>query len=557
VGAKPYTAGSMARYISGPQKNWKTWRDRILPFLFTAFFGATLESPGSPILLVGTLVAALLWGLSAFMTRLYFRKCGTLYSVTSLVRNDQPKDVASGAIGRSFSRVRNLRRLILDWEQCDPQVPLRIWKQVRPMLDEFDYALKDDDRNSGDNLLLSSLWSVGWSFGAGLHAYGTVGETTDSLVQWHAPAPHKIGKLDSEGRDQIGGEGIWAKDVLEFNRLARLLEEAPLPEPDGEAHQVLELEYTETGRFGRRTAHSRSLHRVRVEFDSAPAASEEVLVVELGRGSQTGLTQLQDLKLDAGAYGTIGQLIEEHHLQGNPWAKLVGDRPVAAVTWLSWRWDQEEFEPLDPRLFEQATMQICTHTAALLERQASSPVLLFCSIPEALQVPLGFGVEALYVRGRDVKEKEPASPDRICFALTDSSQGACRLMQARCTEIPAEKDDSAQGRQLVNLLPYPVRILAGDGEVDHQFPAAVDPVSPGVMVESLAEMELAGKPGLPLARWRRGTSPRLPEPRAGVSFIVSWTIALANPTRKDLLYPLEEVRDGAGALLGYRSLGRA
>jgi len=47
----------------------------------------------------------------------------------------------------------------------------------------------------------------------------------------------------------------------------------------------------------------------------------------------------------------------------------------------------------------------------------------------------------------------------------------------------------------------------------------------------------------------------LPEPQAGVAFVVSRVLAAAVPDRRDLYFPADEVRDASGRVIGCRRLG--
>lgn len=61
---------------------------------------------------------------------------------------------------------------------------------------------------------------------------------------------------------------------------------------------------------------------------------------------------------------------------------------------------------------------------------------------------------------------------------------------------------------------------------------------------------------VPTVRLVAGPAVDLPEPEIGTLFIVSRVIAEACPDRADLLVPDNLVRDGAGRVVGCRSLAR-
>ncbi|MDA8369374.1 MAG: hypothetical protein M0026_05845 [Nocardiopsaceae bacterium] len=103
---------------------------------------------------------------------------------------------------------------------------------------------------------------------------------------------------------------------------------------------------------------------------------------------------------------------------------------------------------------------------------------------------------------------------------------------------------------LVNLTPHEVTIFDSDDRIVVRCPAAPQPVRVAVARSEIGRIE-----GIPVVSEDYGRA-LLPAPAAGVWYIVSATVALAHPERRDLLVPTDLVRSADGTILGCKALGR-
>jgi hypothetical protein len=108
--------------------------------------------------------------------------------------------------------------------------------------------------------------------------------------------------------------------------------------------------------------------------------------------------------------------------------------------------------------------------------------------------------------------------------------------------------------RLVNLTPHRLVVIAG---IDATTPRAPD--GPSARIEELRgapailNTDLGPLPVVPVTYADRIVN--LPDPALGVRYVVSRVTAIAAATRDDVLFPLDEVRDADGAIVGCRSLG--
>ncbi len=102
--------------------------------------------------------------------------------------------------------------------------------------------------------------------------------------------------------------------------------------------------------------------------------------------------------------------------------------------------------------------------------------------------------------------------------------------------------------RVINLTPHEVRVVDEEARVIRTWPSAPRPAR----VEA-ARVPLRDLDGSPLMAERRTRAANLPEPRAGVWFIVSSVVSSAHPERGDLLVPSDLVRDGRGVVTACRS----
>lgn len=112
--------------------------------------------------------------------------------------------------------------------------------------------------------------------------------------------------------------------------------------------------------------------------------------------------------------------------------------------------------------------------------------------------------------------------------------------------------------KLVNLTPHHITIHA---EAFAGFSAQVELPASGTVARctvdsrSLGTVEHGGV-AIPVTTSTIGAVTDLPEPSDVVSYIVSRIVAEACPTRADLYFPGEAIRDAGGRIVGCRGLCR-
>lgn len=109
--------------------------------------------------------------------------------------------------------------------------------------------------------------------------------------------------------------------------------------------------------------------------------------------------------------------------------------------------------------------------------------------------------------------------------------------------------------KLVNLTPHDVVVFDGTRAAVH-VPVAG---SEARIVESRTALDPIAYSGEYLSVFAVHYADRavgLPDPIEGTTFLVSRITAQAMDHRADLLFPLDEVRDNNGRIIGCRSLGR-
>jgi hypothetical protein len=100
--------------------------------------------------------------------------------------------------------------------------------------------------------------------------------------------------------------------------------------------------------------------------------------------------------------------------------------------------------------------------------------------------------------------------------------------------------------QVVNLTPHLVRLCSPSGEVLHELPAPAKGSEarvgevPGTLIGSIAGVEIYSPP-------TRGAVENLPDPREGVTYLVSAIVAdeAAKAGRRDVARPGTGPQDGA------------
>ena len=104
--------------------------------------------------------------------------------------------------------------------------------------------------------------------------------------------------------------------------------------------------------------------------------------------------------------------------------------------------------------------------------------------------------------------------------------------------------------RVVNLTPHEVTVLADDGTavVSYTTSGRVARVSTRYRATSQVS------PGVDCGLLLYGGAADLPEREPGTMLLVSLLVKLATPARDDLLVVADEVRDGAGRIIGCRAL---
>lgn len=114
---------------------------------------------------------------------------------------------------------------------------------------------------------------------------------------------------------------------------------------------------------------------------------------------------------------------------------------------------------------------------------------------------------------------------------------------------------------IVNCTPHPIRLYNDDR------PDGIDDLAPGLRLVidpedrparlGVIPLSTEFRDGIPVELVQYGHAQGLPRRAAGVSYIVSLSVALAlAPRRSDLLVPYREVRDSAGTVIGCRQLAQ-
>lgn len=114
-----------------------------------------------------------------------------------------------------------------------------------------------------------------------------------------------------------------------------------------------------------------------------------------------------------------------------------------------------------------------------------------------------------------------------------------------------EVNPSASG-ELINLTPHDVNLFTTELVIPrYGVPARVldVPTSMQMMLHRNDEIPILDVAG-------PGNIKDLPEPSEGKIYIVSRVTALASPERSDLVFPMYELRDSDGGIVGCRALGR-
>lgn len=115
--------------------------------------------------------------------------------------------------------------------------------------------------------------------------------------------------------------------------------------------------------------------------------------------------------------------------------------------------------------------------------------------------------------------------------------------------------------EIVNLTPHPIRICRPDtpDRVNDPEHWTLQVIQPSGIVARLATIDLGtweSIDGIPIEGVEYGHAHDLPEPTAGVRYVVSLALALGQQGREDLLVPYGEVRNGEGTVIGCRVLAR-
>jgi hypothetical protein len=120
---------------------------------------------------------------------------------------------------------------------------------------------------------------------------------------------------------------------------------------------------------------------------------------------------------------------------------------------------------------------------------------------------------------------------------------------------------------LVNLTPHPIHVYADadPNQIDDATATVIFTISPATKPARIAMIDLGQDRNAydevsGLSTWvewvQFGQCHDLPAPEQGTTFIVSLVVALAVPARADVVFPMSEVRNPAGTVVGCRGFGR-
>lgn len=102
--------------------------------------------------------------------------------------------------------------------------------------------------------------------------------------------------------------------------------------------------------------------------------------------------------------------------------------------------------------------------------------------------------------------------------------------------------------EIMNLTPHTLHIHTGEGDVLTLPPS-------GIVARVEETRSFAGYlQGIPVDRVRLGNVVGLPEPEAGVMYVVAALVASALRGREDVFSPGVPVRDSAGNIIGAKGL---
>lgn len=111
---------------------------------------------------------------------------------------------------------------------------------------------------------------------------------------------------------------------------------------------------------------------------------------------------------------------------------------------------------------------------------------------------------------------------------------------------------------LVNLTPHPIRVYRDADTIQFVVEPAEKPARLAMIDlghDRWVSTEDDGTPAY--VEWMQfGQCHDLPQPELGTTYIVSLVVALACPGRTDLVFPLNEVRNDDGTVIGCRGFGR-
>ena len=111
---------------------------------------------------------------------------------------------------------------------------------------------------------------------------------------------------------------------------------------------------------------------------------------------------------------------------------------------------------------------------------------------------------------------------------------------------------------LINLTPHPIRVYDADGDPLFEVPPTAPPAR--IAMIDLGTTGHAYDEASCRSTWidwqQFGQCHDLPQPVQGVTYIVSMIVARDQTHRADLIFPVSEVRNEQGAVIGCRGFGR-
>lgn len=431
---------------------------------------------------------------------------GSFFYVSSLRPTQTDRDEAR--FDRAMSHLQHMRALdavardALIFEKVSQRLEdSSVARVVHQLYTAFDYAARNDRADLPTNLVINAAWpiSVGFGYLASERLLNT--GVTGGARLWHLPVASEITKIpvdaERDGADTLTVTQLMAGELIDIVTLT------PVDFP--------------------------ALEEVSHVGDAALAIHATKSPVNFTQVEQT----LDELK---------GEL-------DNP---AIFTRQVGVG-------GTNKYEPLAE--FEHIAIEIATQIAAFRQGVSGS---LYISLRAAKEQALIVGVLLAYWKvdlSRCLFLAPPESSGERTLEIWDLKLSPPTAGEESNSASVAPSDVgepivATDAVQLLNFTPHDVNVLAADGTVDCSVPASGRVCRVGEHVVAVQHIDAAGSEhAVSLRSIRYLAAEGLPAPTPGVLIIVSRVTAAACPDRSDLIFPLDEVREG-GTIIGCRGFGR-